>query len=62
MGNLALAGRSKVKPARRTDGRYEVFWAAVVLALVALAPLAIRYAARQFAAAQAGNPHRYTYP
>jgi len=51
-----------VKPAHRTDIRYEAFWAAVLLALMALTPLAIRYAAKEFAAARAGSPHRYTYP
>lgn len=51
-----------MKPARRTDIGYEMFWTAVVLALVALVPAAIRYAAKEFAAARAGNPHRYTYP
>ncbi len=51
MGNLALVGRLRVKPAHRTDIRYEAFWAAVLLALMALTPLAIRYAAKEFAAA-----------
>jgi hypothetical protein len=62
MGNLALVRRLRVKPVCRTDVRYEAFWATVVLALLALVPFAIRYAAKEFAAARAGNPHRYTYP
>lgn len=51
-----------MKLVRRTDVRYEAFWATVVLALVALVSFAIRYAAKEFAAVRAGNPHRYTYP